>query len=133
MQIKLLFRKSLWKKFLILFLIAGCSSTSLLFDSANEKYSEGDYTGAISDLSRVLKLEPDNYEAYLKRGKAYSNLGKHKIATVNGQKVQKDDSLLVIESETHFLYSFDLPLKHDGVCDRLLRLLDQRRSTEKGR
>ena len=63
----------------ILFLLfAGCLSTaSLLLDSANEKYSQLDYRGAISDLTELIKIDPSNYKAYLKRGKSYSNLGNH--------------------------------------------------------
>lgn len=42
--------------------------------------SLGNYNAAISDYTKVLKIDPNNYLAYNNRGFSYHNLGRHKSA-----------------------------------------------------
>lgn len=45
-----------------------------------EKYSRGDYKGAIADLEDALKKEPNNYKAQYSLGMAYKNTNKPDMA-----------------------------------------------------
>ena len=69
-------------------LLYSCGSAAVLYmDSANQKYAEGDYLGAIRDFSAVIELEPENFNAFFKRGNVYSTIKKHQWAIEDYNKV----------------------------------------------
>ena len=56
---------------------AQAESPALYYNRGNQKYSAGDYYGAISDYNRVIKQYPNHpkiYDAYNNRGLAKSEL-----------------------------------------------------------
>ena len=50
-------------------------SADKYFDIAYEMGNSGDYEGAITNYTKVIELEPDNYVAYMNRGWSKGNLG----------------------------------------------------------
>lgn len=66
---------------LVLFL-SGCDlkSSDQYFNDAYQKSNKGDYVGAIEDLSKVIKRNPKDYEAYTNRGADYAAIGKYEEA-----------------------------------------------------
>jgi tetratricopeptide (TPR) repeat protein len=54
---------------LLVVLCCGCKPTAKDYRfSARQKYERGDYAGAITDYTEVLRLKPDDQEAYTFRG-----------------------------------------------------------------
>jgi len=61
---------------LSIILFCGCKPTARDYRvSARQKYEYGDYAGAITDYSEVLRLNPDDLEAYIFRGIARAHQG----------------------------------------------------------
>jgi tetratricopeptide (TPR) repeat protein len=53
-------------------LLTGCSSFrgNIAFENAVEKQNAGDYSGAISDYNKAIKINPKDADAYYLRGTA---------------------------------------------------------------
>ncbi|NCJ04971.1 tetratricopeptide repeat protein [Synechococcales cyanobacterium C] len=47
---------------------------------AQERFLSGTWEGAIADYTKVLELDPENSQAYFKRGQSYSALGQTELA-----------------------------------------------------
>ncbi|MBI1852660.1 MAG: tetratricopeptide repeat protein [Planctomycetes bacterium] len=46
-------------------------------------YKKGEYEGALTQLNRVLEIQPESAQAYLNRGQCYANLGDYRQAAVD--------------------------------------------------
>jgi tetratricopeptide (TPR) repeat protein len=44
------------------------------FESGNNKYSEGDYKGAVEDYSQAVKMNPEYHNAFNNRGASKEQL-----------------------------------------------------------
>ena len=58
-------------------LLTGCSSFggNIAFENALDKQNAGDYSGAISDYNKVIKINPKDADAYFNRGYSKYELG----------------------------------------------------------
>ena len=62
-----------------------------LYDLGLEKFNIGDYQGAISDFTKVIKLDPASRSGYYARAMAKSNLGQYKSAVKDYTKALRID------------------------------------------
>ena len=62
------------------------SDAKKYFDSAKIKYNRGDYTGAIADYDKAIKLNPDYALAYTNRGLAKAQLKQYSEAIADLDK-----------------------------------------------
>ncbi|TVQ47721.1 MAG: tetratricopeptide repeat protein [Gloeocapsa sp. DLM2.Bin57] len=51
------------------------NTADFYFNRADEHFKAGNFQGAIDDLTEVIRLEPNNAEAYYGRGSARTNMG----------------------------------------------------------
>jgi len=72
-------------------LIAGMNLINQRLQSALDSIYKADYTGAIMECNRVLKIDPNNTLALMRKGSAYYALKKYSQAERNWEKVLKID------------------------------------------
>lgn len=60
---------------------------------AEYEYDKKDYTGAIEDYTTVTVLAPEYMPAYLKRGQAYTAIGKKDLAVKDFEKIIETDTV----------------------------------------
>jgi len=67
---------------ILVLILSGCDmkSSDEYFNDAIQKSNKGDYFGAIEDLSKVIKRNPKDYEAYTNRGADYAAMEKYEVA-----------------------------------------------------
>jgi len=56
----------------IVVLAAACSS--MAYYEGNSRLAQGDYAGAVTELTEAIRLDPQNFGAVLNRGVAYEKL-----------------------------------------------------------
>ena len=62
-----------------------------LYESGLEKFQKGDYEGAISDFSKMIKLDPQNRSGYYARAMSKLNTGQYKSSVKDSTKAIKID------------------------------------------
>ena len=67
----------------------------LNFRKAEIKYNSGNYTGAIEYYTKALADNPENLNAYYRRGFTYSMLGNHKAAIRDYSIIIRKDPIYV--------------------------------------
>jgi tetratricopeptide (TPR) repeat protein len=81
-----------------------------LSDSGNRKIGDGDFQGAIEDLSEAIRLDPQNSRCYGLRGTAYYELGRYEKSIEDNSKaidLHSDPTCLYNRSESFYKTSKD--------------------------
>ncbi|MDJ1182789.1 tetratricopeptide repeat protein [Roseofilum casamattae] len=73
----------------------GTDEASTLFNRAMQQARTGNYAGAIADWDRALRLQPNNYKAWLNRGNALVMLRQPQVA------IESYEKALAIEPNIH--------------------------------
>ncbi|MFM6631637.1 MAG: tetratricopeptide repeat protein [Microcystis panniformis] len=83
------------------------------FEQGNQKYTNGDFIGAIASYDRALEFKPDDHQAWTNRGVALHNLGRFE------QAIASYDRALEIKPDYHEAWN------NRGVALRDLGRLEQ--------
>ncbi|MFL0733384.1 MAG: tetratricopeptide repeat protein, partial [Prochlorococcus sp.] len=69
-------------------LLSGCAhfNKQIALTSGQEKYTSGDYQGAIADYDKVIEIDPKHATAYASRCAANMNLGNQQAAIADCDK-----------------------------------------------
>jgi tetratricopeptide (TPR) repeat protein len=87
-----------------------CSPTEItiasdILSSANTKYKNRDYLGALTDYTQALQLDPNNASAFCCRGVAYYRLGDRQNATIDyNRSIEIDPTLAIAYYRRGFLH-----------------------------
>jgi tetratricopeptide (TPR) repeat protein len=69
------------------------------FEQGNQKYTKGDFIGAIASYDRALEFKPDNHLAWYNRGVALGNLGRL------AEAIASYDRALEIKPDNHLAWN----------------------------
>ena len=61
-------------------------TNSIYIKIINAKHNLGDYRGIIQDYNKIIELDPENVDAYIKRGKLKYDLGDKEGACLDWSK-----------------------------------------------
>jgi Flp pilus assembly protein TadD len=93
------------------------------YDDAMYDFSLGDYAGAVAKLEAILRADPVHFDAQLSLGMAYSRLGDHARALVEGHKAEKlrpQDQLVHTNLSLFYVKAGDKGrAEHHGVQSRI--------------
>ncbi|MFL0742559.1 MAG: tetratricopeptide repeat protein, partial [Prochlorococcus sp.] len=69
-------------------MLSGCAhfNKQIALTSGQEKYTSGDYQGAIADYDKVIEIDPKHATAYASRCAANMNLGNQQAAIADCDK-----------------------------------------------
>jgi tetratricopeptide (TPR) repeat protein/V8-like Glu-specific endopeptidase len=87
-------------------------TTDDYFASADQKYSKGDYRGALDDLNKAIALKPDNADAYGVRG----FLKYQKLTDFRGA-LNDFNKAIILKPEAVYAYLNRGDLKHEKLKD----------------
>jgi hypothetical protein len=70
-----------------------------LSDSGDRKIGDGDFQGAVEDLSEAIRLDPQNSRCYGLRGTAYYEMGRYE------KSIEDDSKAIDLHSDPTYLYN----------------------------
>ena len=85
-----------------------------LSDSGDRKIGNGDFQGAIEDLSEAIRLDPQNSRCYGLRGTAYYEMGRYEKA------IEDDSKAIDLHSDPTYLYNRSESFYKTGKDDEAL-------------